>query len=77
MNETLTSPRELDHRDEGGISVTLLWYEETNRVAVHAVDTHTGEELDVEVAGPDALDAFRHPYAYHLPDAAQATVPTA
>jgi hypothetical protein len=36
MNETLTSPRELDHRDDGGLSVTLLWFEESNSVAVHS-----------------------------------------
>ena len=64
MNRTLTVPRELDHREDGGISVTLLWYEETNRVAVHVVDGGSSEEL--EVASPDALDAFRHPYAYRL-----------
>jgi hypothetical protein len=66
MNETLTSPRELDHREDGGVSVTLLWYEESNSVAVHVVDTETGEELELEVAGPHAPDAFRHPYAYRL-----------
>jgi hypothetical protein len=66
MNETLTSPRELDHREDGGLSVTLLWFEESNSVAVHVVDSDTGEELDLEVAGSDALDAFRHPYAYRL-----------
>jgi hypothetical protein len=66
MNETITLPRELDHRDHGGVSVTLLWYEDSNRVAVHVVDAETGEELELEVAGPDALDAFRHPYAYGL-----------
>jgi hypothetical protein len=66
MNETLTFPRELDHRVDGGLSVTLLWYEESNRVTVHVVNTETGEELELEIAGPDALDAFRHPYAYGL-----------
>ena len=66
MNETLTLPRELDHREDGGVSVTLLWYEDSNRVAVHVVDTQTGEELDLEVAGRDAMDAFQHPYAYRL-----------
>jgi hypothetical protein len=66
MNETLTLPRELDHREDGGVSVTLLWYEDSNRVAVRVVDTQTGEELDLEVAGPDAMDAFQHPYAYRL-----------
>jgi hypothetical protein len=31
-------------------------------VAVH--DELTGEAFEVEVAPADALDAFRHPYAY-------------
>jgi hypothetical protein len=66
MNTTLSLPRELDHRESGGVSVTLLWYEESNRVVVHVDDADTGEELDLEVAGRDALNAFRHPYAYRL-----------
>lgn len=70
MNETLTIPRELDHRESDGVSVTLLWYEGSNRVTVHVVDSETGEELDLEVAGRDTLDAFQHPYAYILPAAA-------
>jgi hypothetical protein len=70
MNQTLTMPRELDHRESDGVSVTLLWYEDSNRVTVHVVDSGTGEEFDLEVAGRDALDAFRHPFAYILPAAA-------
>ena len=70
MNETLTMPRELDHRESDGVSVTLLWYEDSNSVTIHVVDSSTREEFDLEVAGRDALDAFRHPYAYILPAAA-------
>jgi hypothetical protein len=70
MNQTLTMPRELDHRESDGVSVTLLWYEDSDRVTIHVVDSDTGEEFDLEVAGRDALDAFRHPYAYILPAAA-------
>jgi hypothetical protein len=66
MNETLTFPRELDRRENDGVSVTLLWYEDSNRVAIQVVDSETGEEFELEVAGRDALDAFRHPYAYGL-----------
>jgi hypothetical protein len=66
MNGTLTLPRELDHRETDGVSVTLLWYEQSNRVVVHVADSDTGEELDLEVAGRDALDAFRHPYVYRV-----------
>jgi hypothetical protein len=70
MNETLTIPRELDHRESDGVSVTLLWYEDSNRVTLHVIDSDSDEEFDLEVAGRDALDAFRHPYAYILPAAA-------
>ena len=70
MNEALTMPRELDHRESDGVSVTLLWYEDSNRVTIHVVHSDTGEEFDFDVAGRDALDAFRHPFAYILPAAA-------
>ena len=70
MNETLTFPRELDHRESDGVTVTLLWYEDSNRVAIHVTDASTDEEFELEIAGRDALDAFKHPYAYGLPAAA-------
>jgi hypothetical protein len=63
-------PRELDHRENDGIAVTLLWYEGTNRVAVRVVDSGTGEEFELDVAARNALDAFLHPHAYLLADAA-------
>jgi hypothetical protein len=66
--EMTTSPatqrRELAHRTTNGIDVTLLWTESTNTVAVAVLDTHCGEELEFEVDGSCALDAFNHPYTY-------------
>ena len=59
-----TDRRELAHRSTNGIDVTLLWSESTNTVAIAVVDTHSGEELEFEVDGARALDAFSHPYAY-------------
>jgi hypothetical protein len=59
-----TEPRELAHRSTNGIEVTLLWTESTNTVAIAVADTHSGEELEFEVHGSHALDAFNHPYAY-------------
>jgi hypothetical protein len=50
--------------------VTLLWYEDANSVALRVVDNQTDEEFELEVPGSDALDAFRHPFAYILPAAA-------
>jgi hypothetical protein len=63
-------PRELDRREDDGMAVTLLWYEDTNRVAVRVVDSRSGEVFELDVARSDALDAFLHPYAYLLAYAA-------
>ena len=56
--------RELAHRSINGIEVMLLWTGSTNTVAVAVLDTNSGEELEFEVDGARALDAFNHPYAY-------------
>ena len=58
------SIRELDHRTGDGIDVTLLWYPDTERVSVAVVDVRTGEAFELTVPGSDALEAFKHPYAY-------------
>jgi hypothetical protein len=56
--------RELDSRTGEGFEVTLLWSPESGQLAVVVVDEIRGEELAVEVEPDEALDAFRHPYAY-------------
>jgi hypothetical protein len=56
--------RELAHRTGDGIEVTLLWTKSTNTITTAVVDAHSGEELEFEVDGSRALDAFKHPYAY-------------
>jgi hypothetical protein len=56
--------RELDHREADGIDVTLLWDSATNQVSVAVVDERSGEAFELDVPGPDALSAFKHPYAY-------------
>ena len=56
--------RELDHRTNDGIDVRLLWNSRTNQVFVAVEDLRNGGLLEVTVRGTDALDAFRHPYAY-------------
>jgi hypothetical protein len=62
--------RELDHRESDGIAVTLVWYEDSDRIAVRVVDSESDEEFELAIAARDALDAFHHPYAYMLPAAA-------
>lgn len=60
--------RELDHRTNDGIEVQLLWDPRTDRVSVALTDARSGEMLHFDVDGADALDAFRHPYAYAFGD---------
>ena len=57
--------RELDHRNADGIDVTLLWDPRTDSVVVAVVDD--SESFWIAVDGSEALDAFRHPYAYDGP----------
>jgi hypothetical protein len=61
---SIAAVRELDHRNSAGIDVRLLWDRQTNDVLLAVADEHTGESLTFEVHGAEALDAFRHPYAY-------------
>ena len=56
--------RELDRRTNDGIDVRLLWNPQTDRVSVAIDDDRSGESFHFEVSAADALEAFRHPYAY-------------
>ena len=60
--------RELDHRNNDGIDVTLVWNSETNGVLVVVADERRGNAFTLDVAAADALDAFHHPYAYFRGD---------
>ena len=55
--------RELAHREADGIEVTLLWYADTDRVAVRVFDARTGDRFELRVDRAHALDAFEHPFA--------------
>jgi hypothetical protein len=59
--------QELAHREGDGLEVTLVWYAETDRVAVRVNDTSTGDRFELRVARDGALDAFNHPFAYAPP----------
>ena len=56
--------RELDARAGDGIEVRLLWQPTGDRVFVHLIDCRSAETYLADVAAADALDAFRHPFAY-------------
>jgi hypothetical protein len=55
---------ELAQRENEGISVTLFWYRETNRLTVAVRDRRTGKAFDLEAPALTAMDVFNHPYAY-------------
>jgi hypothetical protein len=56
--------RELDHRRHDGIDVTLFWDPRTNAVFIAVDDERAGNTFEFDVDAVDALEAFRHPYAY-------------
>jgi hypothetical protein len=56
--------RELAHRSNHGIEVTLYWLDGTDRLAVAVEDTGSGDSFELPVESRFALDAFHHPYAY-------------
>jgi hypothetical protein len=67
MNSTapkIRSMRELAHRSNDGIDVTLFWYPGTDELTVCVSDERRGAYFEVEPEANDALDAFYHPYAY-------------
>lgn len=62
---TTTTPRELAHRSNDGIEVSLRWHPDAGRTSVHVLDAKMDEAFEIEVrAGERALDVFHHPYAY-------------
>jgi predicted lipase len=64
---TTTEPsarRELAHRSNDGIDVTLFWSRVSDRVTISVLHARSATALEFEVDGADALDAFNHPYAY-------------
>jgi hypothetical protein len=56
--------RELASREADGLVVSLLWSKATHRVRVIVADATLDDEVHIDVAGPHALDAFYHPFAY-------------
>jgi hypothetical protein len=56
--------RELDRREGDGLEVTLLWCERTGAVLICVEDSYAEIGFHFAVDRADALEAFRHPYAY-------------
>jgi hypothetical protein len=62
--QTTASFEELDYREGDGIQVSLLWSRTTNDLSVLVVDTKTDDEFELHVEPHEALQVFRHPFAY-------------
>ncbi|HKP17726.1 MAG TPA: hypothetical protein VJT84_04545 [Gaiellaceae bacterium] len=74
-NMTAADWRELDQRTVDGLEVSLLWPGTPGDVVVRVLDRRAGDAFELLVDGRDALDAFRHPYAYAAVQGVAYTVP--
>jgi hypothetical protein len=59
---------ELDYRENDGITISLLWSRADNSLSVFVVDAKTEEQFELRVEACEAIDAFRHPFAYAVND---------
>lgn len=59
--------RQMAHRANTFIEVTLLWRQADNSVLLRLVEVANRVEFELHVRPENALDAFNHPYAY-LPE---------
>jgi hypothetical protein len=62
--EYMDGPLQLDSRHAGGIDVELLWDPRTQGLSVVAHDATSDETVTIYVEADQALEVFRHPYAY-------------
>ncbi len=62
--DTISRFEELDYRENDGIEVSLLWSRISNSLSVRVVDTKTDERFRLAVQPHEAMDVFRHPFAY-------------
>jgi len=59
-----TRLRELAHRSNGGVDVTLFWHPGTDALLVCVSDKRRGTYFEIHPERDLALDLFYHPYAY-------------
>ena len=59
-----TTWKELAGRENEGLEISLLWNKSADRLKVAVGDARLDEKFEFDVASPDALAAFYHPFAY-------------
>lgn len=55
---------ELDYRENDGIEVSLLWSRADDSMSVVVFDSRADSLFEVPVGADEAMDVFRHPFAY-------------
>jgi hypothetical protein len=60
----IRSMRELAHRSNDGLDVTLFWHPATGELTICVSDQRRGAYFEFEPEASDALDSFYHPYSY-------------
>jgi len=63
-NATQEDFRELAYRANDGIEVVLFWQQPTNTLTVTVSDERSGAYFELAAETDQALDVFKHPYAY-------------
>lgn len=56
--------RELAHRTDNGLEVTLFWHPVTDEMKVCVCDWRLGAYFEIQPSPHQALDVFYHPYSY-------------
>jgi hypothetical protein len=61
---TATMSQELDRRQNDGVDVSLLWNRATGALTVTVFDSKSGDYFELLAPADNALDVFKHPFAY-------------
>jgi hypothetical protein len=56
--------RELAHRVNDGVSVSLFWESVGDSILIEVYDERGGDYFELPVPRDSALEAFHHPYVY-------------
>jgi hypothetical protein len=64
LRERDPQPRELAHRSNDCLEVTLLWHPARHELAVRGSDPRTGARFEIRPERHAALDVYYHPYRY-------------
>jgi hypothetical protein len=57
-------PRELAHRSNYGLEVTMLWHPARDEVTICGSDHRTGARFEIRPERHLALEVYYHPYRY-------------